>query len=869
MARKNKSGSKKRSTSKALNAFEIAERAESRNRNEASDSEDELPVRDGVVDARKFLGDNADYDSDAELEDEEIDSDEALGSEDEYDVLNSKFSQTIRDKEKKKKIKSKKGHTSDSSSSDDNSEEEGYSSIDESEFVPLSVAFDLNGDSSEKTNRNKGQKDVVLDDERDESQSEESSSDEDMSDSASDEEIFQDAESDNTDNVDLKNTLSYISSKKKGKEKRALINETAEENEHSVPTYGEKLSLKDMISAVDSNVAKDAVLIDLDKDSKALAAPPPKRVQERNERKAAYEIAKEEVSKWENTVQQNRQAEVLKFPLNPEHKADDSALTFKNIDKPSTDLERKVQNILTTSSLADENKEATFEEIAVAKLSPSEMKKRTGELRLMRELMFREEARAKRIKKIKSKAFRRIKKKEKLKNQQLVEGSDFESDNEEHDLKRARERMNLKHKTHSNWAKSMIKSGISKDASSREELEEMLRKGEALRSKQLGYNEGEQSDNSVSDIEQGYQDDKDNAEHEEEVRSSLGKGLMSMDFMKAAEERQKQQNINDLNEIANMDDIESEEGIHSSIHSSANQGRRVYTPSSSSLKSAMSKIDQQVSKEKSDDNAKSLENKMSKQLSSKGRAKSSKEKKSDDQRAQDKSENTDDSPVNPWLSGDIDSTHRSNKVVNVTKDSSDVSKAAHRISKKSQKGSNSKSSHGILINSNEYLDINAAENMNDKDRENNTFTQKDLVKEAFAGDDVVSEFQAEKRSVALEEGDKEVDLTLPGWGDWAGVNKKPKKRKIVKKIDGVVQSDKRRDQDLKNVIINEKVNKKNLKYQSSGVPYPFESREQYERTLRMPIGQEWTSRETHQKLVMPRVIVKQGTVIDPLKAPFK
>lgn len=868
MARKSKSGLKKRSANKALNAFEIAERAENRNRNEVSDNEDELPVRDGVVDARKFLGDNAEYDSEAELEDEEIDSDEALGSEDEYDVLNSKFSQTIRDKEKKKKTKVRKGRSSDSSS-DDNSEEEDYSSIDESEFVPLSVAFDLNGESSEKPGRNEGQRDVVLDDERDESHSEESSSDDDMSDSDSEEEIFQDAESDNAEDIDLKSTLSYLSSKKKGKEKRTLVSETAEENEHSVPTYGEKLSLKDMISAVDPNAAKDAILIDTDKDSKALAAPPPKRIQEKNERKAAYEIAKEEVSKWENTVQQNRRAEVLKFPLNPEHKADDSALTFKNIDKPSTDLERKVQNILTTSSLADENKEATFEEIAVAKLSPSEMKKRTAELRLMRELMFREEARAKRIKKIKSKAFRRIKKKERLKNQQLVEGSDFESDNEEHDLKRARERMNLKHKTHSNWAKSMIKSGISKDASSREELEEMLRKGEALRSKQLGYNEGEQSDNDVSDIEQEYLNDKNNAEHEEELRSSLGKGLMSMDFMKAAEERQKQQNINDLSELANMNDVEAEE-THTSIHSSTNMGRRVYTPSSSSLKSAMSKVDQQISKEQLDDNAKSLENKFSKRFFSNRNEKSLERKdKGNGQSTQDKLEKTDDIQVNPWLSGDIDLAHRSNKVVNVNKDSSALSKTAHRISKKSQKASGLKSLHGVLINANEYLDINASESMNDEDRESNAFTQKDLVKEAFAGDDVVSEFQAEKRSVALEEGDKEVDLTLPGWGDWAGVNKKPKKRKIVKKIDGVVQSDKRRDKDLKNVIINEKVNKKNLKYQSSGVPYPFESREQYERTLRMPIGQEWTSRETHQKLTMPRVIVKQGTVIDPLKAPFK
>lgn len=91
----------------------------------------------------------------------------------------------------------------------------------------------------------------------------------------------------------------------------------------------------------------------------------------------------------------------------------------------------------------------------------------------------------------------------------------------------------------------------------------------------------------------------------------------------------------------------------------------------------------------------------------------------------------------------------------------------------------------------------------------------------------------------------------------------------MRKIDGVVQKDKRKDKNLKDVIINERVNKKNLKYQSSGVPFPYESREQYERALRMPVGQEWTSRETHQKLTMPRIITKQGTVIDPLKAPFK
>ena len=95
-----------------------------------------------------------------------------------------------------------------------------------------------------------------------------------------------------------------------------------------------------------------------------------------------------------------------------------------------------------------------------------------------------------------------------------------------------------------------------------------------------------------------------------------------------------------------------------------------------------------------------------------------------------------------------------------------------------------------------------------------------------------------------------------------------KKRKFIKKIKGVVDKDNRKDKYLKNVIINEKVNKKNMKYQSSAVPFPFESMEQYERSLRMPLGQEWTARSTHQKMIKPRVITKPGQVIDPLKNPF-
>lgn len=163
----------------------------------------------------------------------------------------------------------------------------------------------------------------------------------------------------------------------------------------------------------------------------------------------------------------------------------------------------------------------------MAKMSPEEMRKRTNELRLMRELMFRDERRAKRLKKIKSKQYHKIKKRERLRNQELGdEAEDIDGEEEDHDMERAKERMSLKHKTQLKWAQSMIKSGLSKDVSNREELEEMLRQGERLREKQLGRKGGEDddeegfySDDNLDRLEREYTKDS-----EDINRSKIGKG---------------------------------------------------------------------------------------------------------------------------------------------------------------------------------------------------------------------------------------------------------------------------------------------------------------------------------------------------------
>ncbi|KAJ8144681.1 hypothetical protein OY671_002238 [Metschnikowia pulcherrima] len=905
MAKKKQGRSqKKRSERKVLDAFHLAERAANGSESGSEGENDDLQVRDGIMDARKFMK-NANGDG---LEDEELDSDEAMASDDDYDVLNTKFSQTIRDKSKKRR----RGEDSDSSSEDD----EGYHSIDESKLVTLSEAWDMDERDLAQAKKSK---DVVLDDAWDtassdagsasesESHSESESESESESGSESEDEEAMLRGSDDDADVDMAHTVQRVQQSLKPAHKhKRLITETVAENEFSVPTNGTKLSLAEMMAAGDPSAAP-LVAQDDEDDNKALAVPLPRHMQERNNRKVAYDITKQDVSRWQESVRALQNADHVTFPLPPpaveEQEEVDAEAEYDNLrfipeTAAPSELESKVNSLLQSGALLDESNEATFEQLASAKLSKEDLFKRTQELRRMRELMFRDEQRAKRIKKIKSKQFRKIRKRERLRDADLVEGSDAESDPEDHDRKRAEERMSLRHKTQSKWAQNMIKSGITKDASTRAELEEMLRAGERLRTKQLGHAEGEQSDGNVSDIEREYA--RDDAASDTEERGLLGKGVLAMDFMKAAEAKKRKENEKEMAFVKSMQGSGVEElaAEDNSINTFKNMGRRVYAPSVAAAKEEMEEIEEDTLRDVRDDDAKSLQNR----LSAKDRRDDSEEPPAKrnkvteeeftgfDEQSDGESETeqpgksgksgksdsgagseSESDGANPWLTGG-ETVQKSKKFTTVTQDSSKLEKAANKIAKHtSKKGKPAKSTDT-------YIDLDKVMNisgnvMGSEDEDDNAdtrmFRQQNLISEAFAGDDVVAEFRAEKEQVAAAEDDKEEDLTLPGWGGWGGVDEKKPKKKFVRKIDGVAQRDNRKDKGLDNVIVNETVNKHNLKYQSSSVPFPYESREQYERALRMPVGEEWASSATHQKTILPRVIVKQGVVIDPLKAPFK
>lgn len=102
------------------------------------------------------------------------------------------------------------------------------------------------------------------------------------------------------------------------------------------------------------------------------------------------------------------------------------------------------------------------------------------------------------------------------------------------------------------------------------------------------------------------------------------------------------------------------------------------------------------------------------------------------------------------------------------------------------------------------------------------------IQEAFADDDVLAEFEKEKADTVERDQPKAIDLSLPGWGEWAGtgvpINKRKKRKYVIANVFFVFHfrcylcisrfliqpkpAPARRDVHLQHVIINEKVNEK-------------------------------------------------------------
>ena len=148
--------------------------------------------------------------------------------------------------------------------------------------------------------------------------------------------------------------------------------------------------------------------------------------------------------------------------------------------------------------------------------------------------------------------------------------------------------------------------------------------------------------------------------------------------------------------------------------------------------------------------------------------------------------------------------------------------------------------------------------------------QKNLIREAFADDEVFADFAGEKEAIVESEAPKTVDVTLPGWGVWAGAgisaeDSVPKNKKFVIHKKGL-DPRARLDKDLKHVIINERRIKAAAKaFTIPKTPFPFTSADMHARHIAQPIGKEWNTVTSYKKRIQPKIVAKAGSIIKPIK----
>lgn len=137
------------------------------------------------------------------------------------------------------------------------------------------------------------------------------------------------------------------------------------------------------------------------------------------------------------------------------------------------------------------------------------------------------------------------------------------------------------------------------------------------------------------------------------------------------------------------------------------------------------------------------------------------------------------------------------------------------------------------------------------------------IAEAFEDDDIVADFTKSKECERKKDTVEDVDLTLPGWGSWAGsgISKEKKTKRLILKF---ANDAPRRDDNKGNVYINEDGDKKLKEHQVSNLPFPFQSVQDYEASIRAPIGRTFVPETAFKILTRPSIITKLGAIIDPM-----
>ncbi|XP_033113313.1 U3 small nucleolar RNA-associated protein 14 homolog A-like [Anneissia japonica] len=571
-------------------------------------------------------------------------------------------------------------------------------------------------------------------------------------------------------------------------------------------------------------------LINIQRKSKTLPASLPKHEAEKIERKRGYAKASKELSKWHEAVQANRRAEHLTFPLNQSASSLQTTDQFVKKFKPATPLEEEIYQMLHGSKHAERpDKEFTeAEEEALKAMSLEEAKARRAELQKARALQSYYESKCRRQKKIKSKKFHRIQKKAKAKEDVKKMHEMMENDPEtakemmiKMDKTRAQERVSLKHRNTGKWAKSTARFG-KYNLQAREQIQQQLQKSRDLTQKI--------SEISKSDDEAEQEVDGDEDEVVRPTLTDINNPWFNASVKEAAETETKTASktkgahvrISALEAVTAKDvesDSDSDGQIDDQPESSGQWPELAPFEDVSNTNALETNIDNEEFLNEGLNRKQTLED-----FADTG------------------------SDVEELPSTEIDDS-------GITQDEHE---------QKNTKEIHVDPMKVFTIKPREIRCLEPDIVIGDFESENKPDKHLMDIQEAFADDDVVANFQEDKKRKIDESKPKDIDLTLPGWGEWGGTGVKTSKKKKKRFIIKAPPSAPRQDRKLPHVFINEKRNKSVAMHQVNSLPFPFNSAQQFEANIRAPIGNTWNTEAVVKKLIKPKIATKVGTIIEPL-----
>ncbi|RID75567.1 hypothetical protein BRARA_B02606 [Brassica rapa] len=552
--------------------------------------------------------------------------------------------------------------------------------------------------------------------------------------------------------------------------------------------------------------------------------------------------------------------------------------------QPRTEFEKKMASVLNDSEVSEAHRNDGARLLELNEVSMEDHIKDHNHIAKMRSLLFRHEFKSKRIKKIKSKTYHRLKNKD-LKNSSLGALMDPEMAKEEamrQEAKRVEERMTLKHRNTGKWAKRMISRGLNvKYDGPKAAIAEQLQMNANLSRKMNSMRDGSSSDESDDEEELNDGADEDTpsrliAKAKEKTLKALeddevpNAGLMSLPFMARAMKKKNEE----ANEEAKRALEEYEEWENSGGENSKKtvnvSGRRVFgaTAKVEAPKESRKDSDNFYDDSDSDNDMAGIEdNNIEPVRDNASPARNTiteTEKFDDDVAGNPASKTTFDVAMfasGSWKKMAGSKNTESKKASRKTR--APIPQAQDKKGWRDEESEDSESEAEQMVDG--VLTSTSKE----------TFevpSQAELINRAFAGDDVLDEFEKDKEEVLNQEVPKpEKPVLVPGWGDWTNIQKK---RGISKQMVQKHEAEKkeweqglktRKDARLKHVIISEKVDKKAEKLHTTTLPFPFTSKEVFEHSMRMPIGPEFNPSTIVGELNRPEVVKKTGVIIKPVK----